>query len=214
MRHYSHIAIASVFLLTACNDVRKPSAANFTTAIDQYLTKHGEACTALGQAFPINIPRSESGGSSGIGTKMAALQEAGLVHATETTAVVHTMLDPLRGATPPQPVKQYDLSDEGKKYVQQVPAIFGHTTGLCYGHKSIASVLKWTEPTTVGADTQAEVSYTYKIPDLAPWAKLPDVQQAFPDIGAVVRGISSTSQTIGLHLTNHGWEPLDSSPRN
>jgi hypothetical protein len=212
MRHFAFTAIASMFLLAACNDAKKPSVANFTTAIDQYLTKHGEACTAIGQAFPVNIPKSEPVGSSGIGAKMAALQEAGLVHATETTAVVHSMLDPLRGSTPPQPVKQYDLTGEGEKHVRQIPAIFGHTTGLCYGHKSIASIIKWTEPTTVEADTQAEVSYTYKIPDLAPWAERPNVQQAFPDVRAVVSGISSATQTIGLHLTNHGWEPIDSRP--
>jgi hypothetical protein len=206
MRSLFLIPIASLFLLAACNDAKKPSNANFTVAINQYLIKHGDACTLLGGQFPIDVPKSEQHDPSGIGSKLAALEQAGLVHASETTAVVHNMLDPLRGSTPPQPVKRYELTEEGKKYLRRVPGAFEQTNGFCYGQKNVDSIVRWTEPTTTGADSQAEVVYTYKLVDSASWAERPDIQRAFPDIGATVSGASKTNQIVGLQLTNNGWE--------
>ena len=58
----------------------------------------------------------------------------------------------------------------------------------------------------MGTSTQSEVTYTYTIPDLAPWAKRPDVQQAFGDIRTTVGGISKTEETAELQLTNTGWK--------
>ena len=115
MRKLLLIPIAGLFLLSACNTARKPSAANFTTAINQYLAKHGQACTAVGRQFPVDVPRSEHGDPSGLGAKLTTLQDAGLLSETDTTAVVHGLLDPLRGPAPPQPVRRYQLTAEGQK---------------------------------------------------------------------------------------------------
>jgi hypothetical protein len=62
MRNLLLIPIAGLFLLSACNTARKPSAANFTTAINQYLAKHGQACALIGRQFPVDVPRSVPGG--------------------------------------------------------------------------------------------------------------------------------------------------------
>jgi hypothetical protein len=56
---------------------------------------------------------------------------------------------------------------------------------------------------TLNGISQADVSYTYKVMNLATWAEQPKIQQAFPDIGSTVNG-TQTIQTIGL--TNNGWE--------
>jgi hypothetical protein len=205
MRSLFLVPIAGLFFVAACNHAKKPSNANFTAAINQYFAKHGEACTLLGGQFPINVSKSEQHDPSGIGAKLAALEQAGLVHASGTTAVVHSMLEPLRGPTPPQPVKRYELTEEGKKYLRQVPGAFGQTNGFCYGQKSVDSIIRWTEPTTTGADSQAEVVYTYKLVDSASWAERPDVQVVFPDIKATISGESTTNQIVGLQLTERGW---------
>jgi hypothetical protein len=205
MRSLFLVPIAGLFFLVACNDA-KPSNATFTVAINQYLAKHGEICTTTSGQFPINVPKSKQNDQSGIGPKLTALEQAGLVHASDTTAVVHSMLDPLHGPTPPQPVKRYDLTEEGKKYLRLIPGTFGQTSGFCYGQKSVDSIVKWTQPATAGLNSQAEVVYTYKILNLAPWAERPDVQRTSPDIKAVVGGASTTNQTVGLQLTNKGWE--------
>jgi hypothetical protein len=199
------IPIAGLFLLSACNIARKPSAANFTTAINQYLAKHGQACTLIGRQFPVDVPRSGASNLSGLDAKLATLQDVGLVSETDTTAVVHGMLDPLRGPTPPQPVRRYELTAEGQRYFRQIQGIFGPSTGFCYGQKTVDSIVKWTEP-EAALHSQAEVTYTYKIVNLAAWAERPDVQQVFPDIRATINETSKTNQIVGVQLTNKSWE--------
>lgn len=206
MRKLSLISVAGLVFLAACNSARKPNNANFTKAINQHLAKYGEACTVIGRQFPIDIPASVQQTQYGFGPQLAALQQAGLVSEADTTAVVHGMLDALRGSTPPQRVRRFQPTAEGQKYFQEVPGTFGQTSGLCYGQKTLDSVVKWGEPVTTGGYSEAEVTYTYKIVNLASWAERPDIQQAFPDIGATVGGALKTNQTAALQLTNDGWE--------
>ena len=206
MRSLSLVPIAGLLLLAACNEIKKPNDVNFRNAINQYLAKHGEACTVIGRPFPVDVPITDRNDQYGIAPEIAALEQAGLVRASITTAVVHGMVDALQGSTPPQPVRRYELTVEGKKYVQQIPGIFGQTSGFCYGRKTVDSIVKWTEPMTTGASFQTEVTYTYKIVDLANWAERQDVQRAFPDIRTTVIGVSNTTEMAGLRLTNKGWE--------
>ena len=134
-----------LFFIAACNGTKKPDAKNFTIAINQYLAKHGDVCTAIVPQFPVDVPQREQKGQYGIGPKLATLEQAGLVHSSDTTAVVHGMLDALRGSTPPQPVKRYELTPEGKKYFQELPNPLGQTGAFCYGQKSVDAIVKWTE---------------------------------------------------------------------
>jgi hypothetical protein len=58
----------------------------------------------------------------------------------------------------------------------------------------------------MGSALQSEVTYTYKMPDLALWARQADVQQVFGDIQTTVNGISQAHESVSLQLTNKGWE--------
>lgn len=109
------VSLTALFFLAGCNNTKKPSNANFTKAINQYLVKHGDTCSSLGQMLPIDVTVPGQKEQYGIGPQLAALEEAGLVHSTNTTAVVRGMLGALRGSTPPQPVRRYELTDQGKK---------------------------------------------------------------------------------------------------
>lgn len=206
MRFLSLAFIGCMFALTACNSTKKPSGANFRTAINQYLAKHGESCTGIGREFPVDVTESEQRLQSDTATQMAVLEQAGLVRSSNANAVVHGMLDVLHGPTPPQPVKRYELTAEGQKYFQKTPGIFGQTTSFCYGDKTVDTIVKWTEPATMGTATQTEVTYTYRIADLAPWAERSDVQHEFGDVRTTVEGISKSNEIVDLQLTNRGWE--------
>lgn len=205
MRCFQVVPITVVLALSACNSKKAPSDTNFSKAINGYLAKHGEVCTVIGRQFPIDVPRSEKEEQYGIGPKLAALEQVGLVHGNETTATVHGMLDPLRGSTPPQPVRRYELTADGRKYFQQIPGTLGRASGFCYGLKSVDSVVKWTEP-AAGTTSQIEVTYTYRIVDAASWAQRSEVQQAFSDIRTTINGASKTTEVAGLQLTSEGWE--------
>jgi hypothetical protein len=92
------------------------------------------------------------------------------------------------------------------KYFRELSGGLGQATGLCYGRKQVDSIVKWTEPMATGAYSQTEVTYTYKIVDLAAWAERPEAQRAFPEIQAEIAGQSKAAQIAGLRLTNKGWE--------
>ncbi len=202
----SLISILVLLCLAACNGVNKPSDTNFTKAINDYLAKHGQVCTVIGRQFPVDLPRSEQKEQFGIGPKLEALEQASLLKASDTTAVVPGMLDSLRGSTPPQLVRRYALTAEGRKYFKQITGTLGQPRGFCYGRKTVDSIVKWTEPAAVGQSSQTEITYTYRIVDPAAWAERPDVQQAFPDIRSNLNGVSKTTEQTGLQLTSRGWE--------
>jgi len=202
MRRFFFISFAGILFLIGCNDVRKPSDASFRKAINQYLEKHGKACTWIGRPFPVDVSESEQKLQSGMGSQMAALEATGLVRSSDTVAAAPGIFGP--GAH--RRVKRYAPTEEGKKYLQQVPAVLGRSAGFCYGDKTVDSIVKWTEPVTMGAYSQTEVSYTYKIANLAPWAERSDVQREFGDVRTTVNGISKSNEIAGLQLTNRGWQ--------
>jgi hypothetical protein len=202
MHRFFLIPLASAMLLTACNDIKKPSDGNFRKAINQYLEKHGKACTWIGRPFPVDVSEPEQRLQFGTSAQMAVLEAAGLVHSSDTVAATPGIFGP--GA--PRRVKRYEPTEAGNKYLQQVPGVLGQSAGFCYGDKTVDSIVKWTEPVTMGPYSQTEVTYTYKIVDPASWAERPDVQRAFSDIQTTVAGASKTTQIAGLQLTNKGWE--------
>jgi hypothetical protein len=206
MRRFYIFSVASLLVLTACSSKNKPNDTSLKIAINRYLTKHGEVCTETGRQFPVDVPDAEQRLQAGTASQMEVLEQAGLVHSSNTTAVVHGMVNALRGPTTLQPVKRYEITSEGQKYFRQTSGIFGQTASFCYGEKTVDSITKWTEPVTIGAATQTEVTYTYKIANLAPWAERPDVQHEFGDVRTIINGISKSSEIVDLQLTNQGWD--------
>lgn len=202
MRRSCRISFAGILFLTACSDIKKPSDGNFRKAIDEYLAKHGRACTWIGRPFPIDISEARQKVQYGTGSQMTTLEQAGLVHSSNVVVATPGIF----GADAPRPVKRYEPTNEGKKYLQQSPGAFGPITGFCYGEKTVDSIVKWTEPVATGVYSQTEVTYTYKIQNLASWAQRPDVQSAFGDVKTTVIGVSKLNEIAGLQLTNRGWE--------
>lgn len=133
---------------------------------------------------------------------MAVLEEAGLLQSTNTIATVSEIFSPHIQRR----VKRYQPTAVGWQYLRQNRATLGQSTGFCYGTKTVDSIVNWTEPTAIGLATQTEVTYTYKISNLAPWAERTDIQNQFGDVRATIAGISKTDELVGLQLTNQGWE--------
>jgi hypothetical protein len=202
MSRFSLISITALLFLTACSNEKKPNDENFKKAINQYLAKHGKACTSIGRDFPVDVPEAVLKDQYRTGSQMAALEEGGLVHSSDTIAPSSGIL----GLNLSRRVRRYELTDEGKKYFQEIPGVFGQTGSFCYGEKTVDSIVRWTEPAPMEGSSKIEVIYTYKIVNLALWAERPDVQHAFGDIRTTLNGVSKANQDAGLQLTNQGWE--------
>jgi hypothetical protein len=204
MRRVALFSLAIVLWLGGCNGVKKPNADNFTKAINQYLVKNGPACIFFAQTFPIDVLASELKDEFGTPAHMRALEKAGLVRGSDTTAVIHGMMGAL-GASAPRPVRRYKLTNQGRKYFQVKPGTLGQSSAFCYGQEQVDSIVKWDKPTTQDETSVTEVTYTYKFQQLADWAKQPDVKQVFPAIKSIVEQ-AGANQVIEVHLTNKGWE--------
>lgn len=201
MRKWTMLIASSLVLLSGCNS-KKPNEAKLRSSIDQYLLTQTRTCAAVDGKFPLDVPL---GDKSGEGARLAALEHGGLLQFTNTTAVVQSMANALSlSPKKPEPVKRYTVSSEGQKYFQRVLGTFGQSDGFCYGHEKVDTIVNWSEPQTQGDYSETTVTYTGKIPDLAAWAKLPEVEQAFPSIRTTLDDLRK-NQTVALHLTSKGW---------
>lgn len=202
MRRLTMLVVASLIVFAGCNSGKKPNETALKGAINPYLQARTQTCVAVNGKFPIDVPAADKSSEA---TKLAALEHGGLVQSQNTTAVVQNLTNALSlGPKKAEPVKRYTVSGEGQQYFKQVLTTQGQSDGFCYGHEQVDSIVNWTEPQTQGDTSETTVTYTYKVPDLAAWAKLPEVNQAFPTINTTLSG-AGTNQSIPLHLTNTGW---------
>lgn len=74
-------------------------------------------------------------------------------------------------------MKRYELTVAGQKYFQQYPTAIRQANSFCYGQKQVDSIVKWDEPVTQGSYSVTQVTYTYKVEQLAGWAAQPSIQR-------------------------------------
>ncbi len=205
MRRWTVLIASSLILFSGCGGSKKPNETKLRNAIDQYLPTQNRACVTVDGQFPIDVPAASRNSTSGHAVKLAALEHAGLVRSVNTTAVVQNLANALSlSPHKPEPVKRYTVSSEGQKYFRKILNSSGRSDGFCYGHEAVASVVNWTEPETQGGYSETTVTFTGKVPDLAAWAKLPEVERVFPSIKTTLDDVVK-NQTVALHLTNKGW---------
>lgn len=205
MRQWTMLIGTTLILFSGCNSAKKPNETSLRNSIDQYLFTQNRACVAMDGQFPIDVPAANWNDKSGEAAELAALERAGLVQSSNTTALVQTPANSLSlSPHKPQPVKRYTVSGDGQKYFQKVRGTFGRSDGFCYGHEKVDTIVNWSEPVTQGDYSETTVTYTYKIPDLAAWAKLLEVDQAFPSINTTLGDVGK-QRSIPLHRTNKGW---------
>jgi hypothetical protein len=202
MRRVTCITTILFIAILGCGDPKKPSDSNFTKAINKQLMVHGKACVTFGaNSFPVDIPQSQPAWQNQDAKRMAAFESAGVVRSSDTTAVLQNSF-----SHDPVPVKRYDLTESGKKYLEQVPGMLGAFPALCYARETVDSIVKWNEPATAGGFSMTIVTYTYRLTDVADWARNDQVASLYPDIKREFDGEKTQQRAIGLQLTNKGWD--------
>jgi hypothetical protein len=199
-------------LLAACGGKLDANARNFGAAIEQSLQEHGHQCLGMVR-WPLQVPKEDGRASfypPDLPVRLAALQAAGLVVATDTEVEVKSFLS---RPGKMKPVVQYMTTEAAKPYLRKPhrpPYVLApdhpEPIDLCWGRKSVDKVVKWQGPIKFGDYQAADVEYTYKLLDLAPWTHRPDIQKAFGSVKETLDGAGVKVLTRDVHLTSEGWE--------
>lgn len=208
------LAVLGTVTLTACGGKTDVNEKNFGAAISQYLDKKGDLCLAA-RPWPVDLTERDLSlqktFQEGDAGQMAALEAAGLVKGEDADKV---RLDYSGMPTDrKEKIKRYTLTDAAKPFAQEsvddsytISTKPIKTTALCWGKKSLDKVVKWVGPMKLGDYQRAGIHYTYKITNLAGWAKKPEVQAAFPNVKFILDGAGKKETTLDVTLTSQGWE--------
>jgi hypothetical protein len=170
-------ALVVGLLLAGCQDFKKPSAKNFTSALNFYFSKTDECLFPSAIRFPYEASTA-SGEVDSHKKALDALANAGLLRSLEDRDI-H--------------VKRYELTTYG----QRIPPRF------CYGHRVVTSIDSSTPPTPVNGQPTSVVSYHYKMMDVPGWADSDEIRKVFPEFAKATSGDAEAKQT--LVLTQYGW---------
>lgn len=212
-------ASLSVCALAACSSKTDLNEKNFTVAIQQQLDKSSpDLCIWFTPSQDVPV------GADGTAPKdLQALETVGLISGVSMEKDSPYWIQ-LPGSTAPIPkvkFKRYTLTAEGKNlykeidlkktannsephfYAEQAPTKAG---AFCYGKVAVDKVVKWTAPVQNGSAQVVQVTYLYKVNDLADWAKNPAIQASIFQIKDMLDGASKKELVQELMLTNLGWE--------
>jgi hypothetical protein len=202
------VMVLGTLILLGCGSKNDVNEKNLSDATNANLIKKGQLCLGIVSKWPVDVPKSESQMTTGRAPEMAALEKIGLVrsHETETDFTPFSNTSPVKTK-----VLRYELTEEGKKFYREkeLPGLTGAKESrgdICFGQQALDTVIKTEGPITVGDKKEMTLYYTYKIENLADWAKNPDVQKTFPGIVSTINGAGKTQINQNLVLTDRGWE--------
>ncbi|GAA5019745.1 hypothetical protein GCM10025794_07020 [Massilia kyonggiensis] len=188
--------------LSACNSKTSANEENFGLTISQYFDKKGDLCLDPIKwpvdVYEIDIRQQKLYPDNAAG-QMSALEAVGLAKGEEIElpgAVVDGKASGVK-------VRRYIMTDAAKPYLHAKP---GKQPRICWGRKSLSKVIRWADPAKVGDHEESSVIYTYKLSNVADWARKPQVKEAFPELGRNIDGERSQKEKIYVKLTPNGWE--------
>ena len=202
------LMLLGVLVLVGCASKKDANEKNFSEALNSYLAKKGQLCLGIPSAWPVDLNEAERRGGMGTAAEMAALEKAGLVRSHETET---EYMPPLSSRPVKTKVLRYELTDNGKTFYREKDrlGLAGNKQiqgDLCYGQQALDKIVNWQGPTAAGDSKEVTVFYTYRIENLADWAKNPNIQRVFPGIVSTIDGAGKTQMNQALTLTNQGWQ--------
>jgi hypothetical protein len=215
MKNVIIAAITGAAMLAACGDKADANDKNFGVAMTQYFDKKGDLCLNT-KHWPVDVTetdlRLQKAMQTGVAGQMAALEAAALVRSDNTEVDIMGILGKPTGAK--AKIKRYTLTDAAKPFTQEKSVdsigLNGKTTvkqtDLCWGKKALDKIVKWEGPMKFGDYQEAGITYTYKVNNIADWAKKPELQTAFPWVGSILNGAGTKEAKHAVKLTSLGWE--------
>lgn len=209
------LAVLGTVTLAACGSKTDVNEKNLGAALTQYFDKKGSLCLNT-KRWPVDLSemdlRLQKTMQTGRANQMAALEAAGLVKGEDTEVDIMGIMGKPTGAK--AKIKRYTLTDAAKPFAQEKDVDFIGPNGkatvkqtdLCWGKKALDKIVKWEGPMKFGDYQEANITYTYKITNLADWARKAEVQAAFPFVKSILDGAGSKEAKHVVKLTSQGWE--------
>ncbi len=198
--------------LQACGDgANKATDANFKSVLNAYYANHKD-CVGLpttknddgyfyiaeiaDDSKPLGAQRNDRDLKP-----FLALANAGVMTVEDTgfTKKVFSRTEKIPG-------KGFKLTSLGKSMLLADEYKRGFSQGepqLCYGHRVVDEIVNFTEPTDIRGVTVSSVNYTFKVGDVADWAKMPEVYLRYPHIETYIAKTSEDNDD--LVLSDDGW---------
>lgn len=200
------LGLALSAALSACDSKTSASEKNFAITVTQYFDKKGELCLDP-VTWPVDVYetdlRQQKLYPDGTAGQMAALEAVGLARG-EDLELPGTFVDGKPGGLKVK-VRRYTMTEAAKPYLREKA---GRQPRICWGRKSLDKVLQWADPAKVGDHEESSVIYTYKLSNVADWARQPRIKEAFPVLGRNVDGEHRQKEKLYVKLTPQGWVAL------
>ena len=190
-------------------DVSQPSRATLTTALENFLSEHGDVCVAK-YDWPIDVSLRDVDNRTRDAVQMPALEQQGLVKSSDGYVVYKT-----DGREEKVPTRRYELTDLGRRYYKVRETLshphpgktLVHHADLCAGHLSLDAIVQMNAPTRVGNSAPtASVSYRYRFtPDA--WVQNEQIWRVFPMLETLMQGQGKMEMTQKFHFDGRAWVP-------
>jgi hypothetical protein len=171
-------ALCGIALLLAACGARGPDEGEFRTAIDRHLASTPKCIGNIAWRFPADVRREyhpvHEPEHEAMLARLDVLVRLGLLRSS-----------PVPNAPWGRPMR-YELTEAGSQVFREFPA--GRwdprkpVGAFCYGTPAVDSVVRYTEPAEEMGQVQTEVTYTYSLRDVAPWARDPQFRRAAPEV--------------------------------
>jgi hypothetical protein len=191
-RTWSYALVLGLLTLvaTACNKADDTDL-NYKAAIHDHFKAFPVCIWPQAKKFPVQAATSDDSKTEGYD----ALTQEGLL--TRTTAEKKVLI------IASKQVNNYDLSEKGRTSWTPDSSQPGYGN-FCYGNREVTSIDNSTLGTNATGAKTVEVSYHYRIGNLAGWANSQQMRTAYPAIDSALSANPSDRAT--LVLTGDHWE--------
>jgi hypothetical protein len=207
------VSVSATLLIAACGKKNDASESTLGDAISADMkTPRGQLCLNRSGRGPYTFPSAYTDrdlneySAGALREQLAALEKAGLIARAAPTPA---------NANAKQNGVAYGLTGTGQKYASETTRTAGdpnatsdpHVWMLCYARVKLDKVVAWTEPDPTAH--RSDVTYTYKLEDVASWMDDRDIKRAFPEVTAADRESGETKLHMTLEQRPDGWARVD-----
>lgn len=202
------VCILSMLWIGCATDPREASGENFASVVQEGLSAH-PMCLGGGSGwvFPKSVlsdsilARSSGWGltwyrTQDVREQFAALADAGLLSRHD--------------GVPRPGYAEYRLTPVGEQaYRTYEESLDGRAGAFCYATPHVEEVVRYSEPADLLGQRVSEVTYTYTLQDVAPWAEGPALQEMVPSLAQTLSNRDTpTEGTAAVVLQSDGWQML------